>query len=266
MGENELRGGIGLRLLAALVGAILVAPTLVVIPLSFTGRASFAFPPESWSLRWYENFFTDPGWRDALLTSLRIALLVAVVASALGTCAALALNNSGRFRGKGLVNGLLMAPMIVPQIVAAIGVYAVFLVWGLTGTTAGFVLAHTALAIPFVIVAVSAVLRGYDRRLEQAAASLGARPFTTFTRVTLPLILPGVLSGAVFAFVTSLDEVVVALYLQSPELHTLPVKMFSSVTVETDPTIAAASTLVLVVTTALILLPQLVRRSSKEAR
>lgn len=263
MGENELRGGIGLRAWAVLVGVILVAPTLVVIPLSFTGKASFMFPPENWSLRWYENFFTDPGWRDALLTSLRIALLVAVVASALGTAAALALD-SKRIPGKGLVNGLLLSPMVVPQIVAAIGVYAVFLQWGLAGTTLGFVLAHTALAIPFVIVAVSAVLRGYDRRLEQAAASLGASPIATFTRVTLPLILPGVLSGAVFAFVTSLDEVLVALYLQSPELHTLPVQMFSSVTVETDPTIAAASTLVLVVTTLLILLPQLLRRSPKE--
>ncbi|WP_067177337.1 ABC transporter permease [Microtetraspora niveoalba] len=263
MGENELRGGVGLRLWGALVGAVLIAPTLIVIPLSFTGKASFTFPPESWSLRWYQNFFTDPGWRDALLTSVRIALLVAVLASALGTAAALALD-SGRVPGKGLINGLLLSPMVVPQIVAAIGVYAVFLKWGLAGTTLGFVLAHTALAIPFVIVAVSAVLRGYDRRLEQAAASLGAGPLTTFFQVTLPLILPGVLSGAVFAFVTSLDEVVIALYLQSPELHTLPVQMFSSVTVETDPTIAAASTLVLVVTTMLILLPQLLRRRSPE--
>jgi len=150
--------------------------------------------------------------------------------------------------------------MVVPQIVAAIGVYAVFLQWRLSGTVAGFVLAHTAIALPFVVVAVSAALRGHDRRLERAAASLGAGPWTTFRRITLPIILPGVLSGAVFAFVTSLDEVVVALYLQSPTLHTLPVQMFSSVTVETDPTIASASSLVLVVTTALILLPQLLRR------
>ncbi|WP_395105537.1 ABC transporter permease [Actinomadura sp. SCN-SB] len=255
----DFRGGVGLRLWAVLVAAVLVGPTLVVLPLSFTGRRSFAFPPSDWSLEWYRTLFTDPSWRDSLLMSVQIALAVAVAATVLGTAAALALDR-GRLPGKGLIHGLLLAPMVVPQIVAAIGVYAVFLQWRLSGTVAGFVLAHTAIALPFVVVAVSAALRGHDRRLERAAASLGAGPWTTFRRITLPIILPGVLSGAVFAFVTSLDEVVVALYLQSPTLHTLPVQMFSSVTVETDPTIASASSLVLVVTTALILLPQLLRR------
>lgn len=250
---------IALRLWAVLVGAVLVVPTLVVLPLSFTGRRSFAFPPQDWSLDWYRNLFTDPGWRDSLLMSAQIALGVAVAATVLGTAAALALDR-GRIPGKGAINGLLLAPMVIPQIVAAIGIYSVLLQWRLSGTVAGFVIAHTAIALPFVVVAVSAALRGYDRRLERAAASLGAGPLTTFGKVTLPIILPGVLSGAVFAFVTSLDEVVVALYLQSPTLHTLPVQMFSSVTVETDPTIASASSLVLVVTTALILLPQLLRR------
>lgn len=250
---------VGLRLWAALVGAVLVAPTLIVVPLSFAGSRSFVFPPQGWSLQWYRNFFTDPGWRGALLTSLEIAVLVAVLATVLGTTAALALDR-GRVPGAGVVHAVLLAPMVVPQIVAAIGVYSVFLQWRLSGTLAGFVLGHTTLAVPFVVVAVSASLRGYDRRLDLAAASLGASPLATFRRVTLPAVLPGVLSGMVFAFVTSLDEVVVALYLQSPTLHTLPVQMFSSVTVETDPTIAAASSLVLVVTTALILLPQLLRR------
>ncbi|WP_405801191.1 ABC transporter permease [Streptomyces sp. NBC_01506] len=264
--QNTLfRGGVGLRLWAALVGAILVAPTLVVIPLSFTGKRSFAFPPENWSLQWYRNFFTNPTWRDSLLTSLQIAVAVAVLATVLGTLAALALDR-GQLPGKGLINGLLMAPMVVPQIVAAIAVYAAFLNWGLSGTAFGFVVAHTALAVPFVVVAVSTSLRGYDRRLDRAAAMLGANPFTTFRRITAPLIAPGVLSGAVFAFVTSLDEVVIAFYLQSPTLHTLPVTMFSSVTVETDPTIAAASSIVLVATTALILLPQLLRRTGREGK
>ncbi|MFJ6657985.1 ABC transporter permease [Streptomyces sp. NPDC091377] len=266
MDENTLfRGGFGLRLWAALVGALLVAPTLVVIPLSFTGRRSFAFPPEDWSLDWYRNFFTDPVWRDSLLTSLQIALAVAVLATVLGTLAALGLDR-GRIPGKGLLNGLLMAPMVVPQIVAGIAVYAAFLDWGLAGTALGFVVAHTALAVPFVVVAVSTSLRGYDRGLDRAAAMLGASPLTTFRRVTAPLIAPGVLSGAVFAFVTSLDEVVIAFYLQSPTLHTLPVTMFSSVTVETDPTIAAASSIVLVATTALILLPQLLRGTRREGK
>lgn len=254
---------IGLRLWAVIVGAVLVAPTLVVLPLSFAGTRSFTFPPEGWSLTWYRRFFTDPAWRDALLTSVQVALAVAVLATALGTAAALALDR-GRIPGRGLINGVLLTPMVVPQIVAAIGVYAAFLKWGLSGTGAGFVLGHTTLAIPFVVVAVSASLRGYDRHLDRAAASLGAGPWTTLRRVTLPIIAPGVLSGLVFAFVTSLDEVVVALYMQSPTLHTLPVQMFSSVTVETDPTIAAAASLVLVVTTALILLPQLLRREKAD--
>lgn len=249
----------GLRLWAVLVGTILVAPTLVVIPLSFAGTRSFVFPPEGWSLRWYANFFADPGWRGALVTSLQIALAVAVLATVLGTAAAFALDR-GRIPGTTAIHGVLLAPIVVPQIVAAIGVYAAFLQWRLSGTVAGFVLGHTTLAVPFVVVAVSASLRGYDRSLDLAAGSLGAPPWTVFRRVTLPIILPGVLSGLVFAFVTSLDEVVMALYLQSPTLQTLPVQMFSSVTVETDPTIAAASSLVLVVTTGLVLLSQLLRR------
>jgi putative spermidine/putrescine transport system permease protein len=248
------------------VGLWLVAPILIVIPLSFSDRPSFAFPPKGWSLRYYENFFTDPTWRDSLLNSVQIAVQVTIIATALGTAAAVALVR-GRFFGKakvkGVINAALMAPMIVPGIVAAVAIFAAFLKWQLVGTYAGFVLAHTVLAVPFVIVSVTASLRGFNRDLELAAAAMGAGPLTTFRLVTLPLILPGVLSGAVFAFVTSFDEVVVALYLATPVIRTLPVTMYTSTTAETDPTIAAASTVILSVTTALIVLPQLFRRSSK---
>lgn len=249
------------------VGLWLVAPILIVIPLSFADSPSFAFPPKGWSLRYYENFFTDQTWRDALMTSVQIAVEVTIVATVTGTAAAVALVR-GRFRGrasvKGVINAALLAPMIVPGIVAAVAIFAAFLRWQLVGTQPGFVLAHTVLAIPFVIVAVSASLRDFNRDLERASAAAGSGPLTTFRLVTLPLILPGVLSGAVFAFVTSFDEVVVALYLATPVVRTLPVTMFTSTTAETDPTIAAASTVILSVTTALIVLPQLFRRSAND--
>lgn len=251
-----------LRLFAVLVGLLLLVPTLMVIPMGFTSGSSFRFPPDGWSLRWYRNLFSDPAWTDALLNSLWIGLLVTVLATVLGTASAYGLARSRVFGG-GLVRGLHMAPQIVPNIVVAVAIYAVFLVWGLTGTVLGFVLAHTALALPFVIVAVSTSLAGMDVRLEQAAASLGANRWQTFMRVTLPAIRPGVLSGAVFAFATSFDEVVVALFLRTPQLQTLPVQMFNAVTVEIDPTIAAASSLIVVVTTLAVAIALLVRRPHK---
>lgn len=251
-----------LRVVVALVALILLVPTLMVIPMSFTSGTTFEFPPKGFSLRWYESFFSDPAWRDALLNSLWIGLLVMVIATVLGTASAYGLSRS-RWRGRGVVRGLHMAPQIVPNIVVAVAIYAVFLRWGLTGTTLGFVLAHVCLALPFVLVAVTASLDGLDRRLEHAAASLGANPWQAFFRVTLPAIRPGVLSGAVFAFATSFDEVVVSLFLRSPELQTLPVQMFDAVTVEIDPTIAAASSLIVVVTTIAIVIPVLWRRPEK---
>jgi putative spermidine/putrescine transport system permease protein len=252
--NGRARVGWPLRIMCAIVGLWLIAPTIVVIPLSFTGKQSFEFPPESWSLDYYVNFFTDPDWVAALLNSVRLAIVVTVVATVLGTAAAFAMAR-GKLRGSGAANGLLLMPLIVPQIIVALAIYIAFLQWGLVGTLRGFVLAHTALAIPFVVIPVSASIRALDRRLEHAAASLGAPPLTVLRSVTIPLMAPGVAAGAVFAFVTSFDEVVIALYLQSPDLRTLPVKMFTSVTSDTDPTIAAASAVILSVTTLLILLP-----------
>jgi putative spermidine/putrescine transport system permease protein len=256
-----------LSLFCALVGLWLVAPTLVVIPLSFTGEQTFTFPPRSWSLTYYLQFFTDPAWTDALLVSVQLALIVTVLATALGTAAAFALVR-GRMRGAVAAQGLLLTPLIMPQIVVAIAIYIAFLKWGLQGTMTGFVIAHTALAIPFVVITVSASIRTLDRRLEYAAATLGASPFTVLRCVIAPLIVPGVLSGAVFAFVTSFDEVVISLYLQSPDLRTLPVQMFTSVTYNIDPTMAAASSIIVTGTTLLILLPQVLsgRRRSARAR
>ncbi|MFI2410471.1 ABC transporter permease [Streptomyces sp. NPDC018947] len=237
---------------SALVGCWLIAPTLVVIPLSFTDKASLVFPPSGWSTRWYANFFTDPRWIDALLSSLQVGALVGVLATVLGTAAALALTRSGS-RWVKASYALLLAPMIVPTVVVAIGVYALFLRYNLLGTPLGFVTAHTVLALPFVIIPVTASLRGFDRRLEDAALICGSTRWGAIRQVTLPRIAPGMVSGALFAFVTSFDEVVVSLFIQSPYLQTLPVKMFASITRDTDPTIAAAATLIIVLTTVLVL-------------
>jgi putative spermidine/putrescine transport system permease protein len=242
-----------------LVGLWLIAPMFVVIPMSFTGEASLEFPPPSWSTRWYSNFFDDPVWVDALLTSLRIGLIVTVLSVVFGVAAALALVR-GRFRGQGAVNALLVAPMVVPTVVLAIALYSLFLKWQLTGTTLGFVAAHTVLAVPYVIVTVGASLRQFDPRQERAAASLGATPLVTFARVTLPQILPGVLAGALFAFATSFDEVVISLFLVSPEMRTLPVEMFTSMTREVDPTTAVASTLMLTAVMAVLSIVLVTRR------
>ncbi|MCW0214872.1 MAG: ABC transporter permease [Pseudonocardia sp.] len=254
----------GLAVFGVLVGLWLVVPTLIVVPISFSGEDSFAFPPSSWSLRHYTTFFTESSWLTSLLVSLQLALIVTVVATVLGTMAAFALARTS-FVGKGTVDGLFLAPLIVPGIVVAVAMYAAFLGWGLVGTPVGFVAAHSVLALPFVTVNVTAALAGFDRTLERAAAGLGASSFTTFRSVTFPLIRPGILAGALFAFVTSFDEVVVSLFIQSPNLQTLPVRMFNSVTNEVDPTIAAASTVVLVISTALLGLASISRRNRRHA-
>ncbi|GAA3724928.1 putative spermidine/putrescine transport system permease protein [Spinactinospora alkalitolerans] len=246
-----------LWLFCALIGVWLVAPALIVVPLSLTDKASLAFPPTGWSMRWYANFFTDPQWVRSLLDSLQVAAAVTVLATVLGTLAALGLTRA-RVRGLSLANGALLTPIIVPGVVVAIGLYGVFLELRLIGTFFGFLMAHTILALPFVVIPVAASLRGFDRRYEQAASVLGAGRLTAFRTVTLPLIAPGIASGALFAFVISFDEVVVSLFIQSPYLRTLPVQMYSSVTRDTDPTIAAAATLIILTTTVLAVLAALI--------
>ncbi|PIJ03012.1 polyamine ABC transporter permease [Leucobacter sp. OLIS6] len=236
-----------------LVAVWLIAPTLVVIPLSFTGKASFVFPPESWSLRWYESFFSNPAWTSALGNSLLIGLLVALLATVLGLLAALGLRALTSKRASSTLRIGLLAPMVVPGIVVAIGLYSVFLKLGLVGTLVGFVLAHTVLALPFTVIAITAGFAGFDDRLELAALSLGASRLKTFFAVTLPNIIPGVVSGALFAFVTSFDEVMLSLFIKSPYLNTLPVLMYASVTRDTDPTLAAAATVILVLITTLVI-------------
>lgn len=251
-----------LWVLVALTALYLVLPVFVVVPTSFSDSAFLEFPPKDWSLRWYENFFTDLTWLDSALASVRIAVLVTLASLLLGTAAALGVVR-GRYPLRALVSGLVMAPVLVPYVIIGLAVYATFLDLGLTETTLGFVLVHTALAVPYVVITVSSALMSFDRRLEQAAMSLGSGPFTTFARVTLPLIAPSLASGAVFAFVTSFDEVVTSVFLSGPDLTTLPVQMWSGVRVQIDPTVAAVSSMLLLLTLSLFAaagLARLIRR------
>ncbi len=242
-----------LAVYCVLVGFLLVAPTLVVVPIAFTSTRTFQFPPPGFSTQWFEELFSDPAWMDSLMLSLRVAAAVVVLATVLGTAASLALTR-GTGRWLTAVNAFVMAPMIVPGVILAIAVYYVFLRWHLSSTYVGFVLAHTIVAIPFVVVSVTTSLQGVDRGLERAAASLGANPAVTFLRITLPLILPGMLTGALFAFLISFDEAIISLFLSGPFGRTLPVQLYQSVTSTLTPTIAAASTLIIGVTTSLLLI------------
>ena len=240
-----------LKVFSAAVGVLLVAPTLIVVPMAFTSASTFQFPPPGFSTRWFGEFFSDPNWIDSAVLSLQVGAVVTVLATVLGTVASFAL-----VRGVGVwrtpARAFLLAPMIVPGVIVAIGIYAVFLKWKLTATFQGFVLAHLVLAVPLVIIPVSAALQTLDGRLEQAAAGLGATPARTFFHVTLPLIMPAMLTGALFAFLTSFDEAIVSLFISGPFERTLPVQLYQSVTSSLTPTIAAASTLVIALTTSLL--------------
>jgi len=236
----------GLAALAVLIGVYLILPVVIVVPMSFSDSSFLSFPPGETSLRWFRNILDDPVWLESAATSLRVAVLTAVCSVVLGTLAALALVR-GRLPFRNAITAVLLAPVIVPYVIVGLSAYIAFLKLGLTQTTLGFVLVHTCLAVPYVVINVTAGLVSVDRRLEMAAMSLGAGPVTTFVKVTLPLILPSVLSGGLFAFFISWDEVVTAIFLSGPEMTTLPVQMWSGVRVRIDPTVAAISTLILLV-------------------
>ncbi|HET9083853.1 MAG TPA: ABC transporter permease [Candidatus Limnocylindrales bacterium] len=253
------------RILMAALGGLtvfyLLAPTLVIVPMSFTEAEILSFPPQGFSLQWYEHMLTDPQWSTSIVNSLIVAVLTALLATVLGTLAALGLSR-GRFPGRSVVNGLVLSPLIVPVVVIAIGMFGLFVQWKISGSVLGLVLAHTALALPFVVVNVGTSLQTMDRNLELAAANLGANPRRSFMHVTLPIILPGVVAGAIFAFITSWDEVVTAIFLTTARFRTLPVEMWEQVRQVVDPTVAAVSTTLLVVTTGLLLLLIFVRRQA----
>jgi putative spermidine/putrescine transport system permease protein len=230
---------------------------MIVVPMSFSASTTFRFPPKEWSVKWYHSLFTSPQWTDAIVNSLQVGLITAVLATTLGTAAAIGVLRLGE-RARWPAIGFLLSPIIIPNILIALVIFSAFLRVGLTGSLLGIALAHSALALPYVVIAVTTRLQGMDPVLRAAGSGLGATPFSVFRKITLPLALPGVLSGAVLAFVISFDEVVIALFLQSPSAITLPVLMFNSVTVQIDPTISAASSVTVLVVSVPILLAQVI--------
>lgn len=250
---------------AGFVFLYLVFPILVVIPLSFSSGTYLSFPPPGFGIRWYQNFFSRSDWLEAASLSIWIGGAVMGLATALGTPAAIALVRS-RFRGKNMLVGFIISPLIAPAIIVAIGIYFFYARLGLVGNPFALVLAHTCLAVPFVVINVSAALQGFDERLEHAAMNLGATPWRTFWQVTFPIIRPGVFAGALFAFISSFDELVVALFVSGSTAVTLPRKMWESIRFEIDPTIAAVSTILVVLTTMIFLSAELLRRRSERLR
>ena len=252
--------------LVVLTGAVLIfliAPIVTIVPLSFSAGSFFYYPLPGLSLRWYEDFFTSSFWLPALENSVIVGVSATVLATTLGTLAAMGLWRA-RFPAQGLVLAILISPMVVPVVIIAVGVYFAFAPLGLTDGYAGLILAHTTLGVPFVVITVLATLSGFDRTLVRAAESLGASPLTTFRRVTLPLILPGVASGAVFAFAASFDEVVVVLLMAGPAQRTLPRQMFAGINDNISLTIAAAATMLIAISlTLMIAVGALQRRSAR---
>jgi len=255
----------GGRAFAFAVLAFLVAPIFVVFPLSFTAGQLLVFPLPGWSLQWYREFFTSPLWTGALLNSLFVGIVTTIAATVLGTMAALGLHGA-RFRLKPFIMALLVTPIAVPVVIIAVSAFYFFAAVNLVGTYIGLILAHIALALPFVVITVSATLQGFDPNLPRAAASLGASPLRTLRTVTLPIIAPGVASGSVFAFVTSFDELVIALFITSPQQRTLPRQIFSGVSENISPTITAAAVVLLMVSVVLMLVMEWLRTRSERMR
>jgi len=258
-GQRAGPGTIGVLAVASAVLVFLIAPVVIIVFVSFSGADYLTFPPPSLSLRWYERFVGAPGWRQAIVVSAKVAGLTTVFATALGLLAALALVR-GQFRYKGAVYAFLLSPMIVPTIITAIGLYFFFAKLKATGSVLAMALGHTVLALPVVVIIIAATLQGLDVRFELAALSLGASRWLALRRITLPLIAPGVLSAALFAFLTSFDELLIPLFLSGVEVQTLTVRIWNSLLLEVDPTIAAVSSFLIAVTCAVLGASAVLRR------
>ncbi len=230
---------------AILIALFLILPVLVVLPMSFSGSRYLDFPPKIWSTRWYDRFFTDVAWYASMIVSLKLAVATVFVATPIGAAAAYAIHVADKPIFKKIYTFLLL-PLMIPHIIIAIGVFYAYARIGWLGSFGGILIAHVMLALPFVIVTVLSGLRSFDMTQEQVARTLGCTRLGAFFRVTLPQIKGSIISGAIFAFVTSLDEVVVALFIASGDNTTVTKVMFSSLRDEIDPTIAAVSALLIV--------------------
>ncbi len=258
---NKL-GWYGLRVFCGGVLFFLLLPILVIIPLSFSNSSFLSYPIPGWSLRWYQELLASDDWARATRNSFIVAPLATLIATTLGTLAAVGLARI-QFFGKGLLTSLLIAPMVVPIVVVGVSTYLFFARIGLSDSYTGLVLVHAALGAPFVLTTVMATLQSFNQNLVKASLSLGAGPLQTFFRVTLPVIAPGVISGALFAFATSFDEVVVVLFLAAPAQTTLPRQMFTGIRENISPTIAAVATLLILFTALLLMTLEWLRGRNK---
>ena len=260
MGGSE-RPPLLLWIVVALVLTYLVVPSVIVIVMSFSGGLFLEFPPRVLSVRWHETYWASQAWRDATLRSVKIGVLVTVLATAIGTMASLALARPA-FPGRSLLNALILSPVIVPTIVLSIGIYSVYARWRLIGTTLGHVLAHTQQALPIVVLNLRAELLKLDRTLDRAARIHGAGPFYAFRRVTLPLIWPGMAVGGILAFLTSFDEIVIAMFVSGGD-PTLPKLMFDGIRYELNPVVAAVSSQLILITSLALLCSGWLRRRAE---
>ena len=260
------------RVICTLIFLFLILPIIIIIPLSFNVQPYFTFTPEmmsldpaGYSLRWYDEFFASEVWMKSIKNSFSVAIASTILATTLGTLAALGLSRP-EMPYRALIMSILISPMIVPLIISAAGMFFFYSSVNLAGTFLGLILAHTALGIPFVVITVTATLSGFDYSLTRAAASLGASPRTVFFKIMLPLVTPGVISGALFAFITSFDEVVVAIFIAGPEQRTIPLQMWGGIREQISPTILAVATILVAISIMLLTVLELLRRRSEKQR
>lgn len=260
------------RVLCALIFFFLIAPIVIMVPLSFNVEPYFTYTremltlnPDGFSLRWYRDLFASESWMMSIQNSLIIGVASTLIATFLGTLAALGLSRS-EMPFKGLIMGLLISPMIVPLIISAAGMFFFYSSVGLANTLPGVILAHAALGTPFVVITVTATLVGFDHSLTRASASLGAGAGRTFFKIQMPLILPGVVSGGLFAFITSFDEIVIVLFLAGVEQRTIPREMWSGIREQISPTILAVASILVAFSILLLTTVELLRRRSERLR
>lgn len=264
--KEQRRAGTGMGRISAMLGLgfvlfFLILPTLIVIPMSVGTASYITFPPEGFTLSWYGQYFQDPEWMAATWFSLRIAAVTSLTATIVGTLAAIALAR-GNLPGKEFLQAVTIAPLVIPHIVIAVALYLTFTPLGLTGNLYGFVIAHTMLAVPYVVITVGAALQRFDPALELAALNCGATRIEAFIHVILPNILPGVAAGAVFAFLASFDEATVAFFISGIEGKTITRKMFEDIDFNLTPVIAAVSTVLTLVSLILMGSIEVLRRRS----
>lgn len=252
----------GLYLTTGAIAAFLLLPIVFIVLLSFGSSQWLVFPPPGWTLKWYGQFFANPEWMASALASLKVAVLTTVCAVALGLPCAFALIR-GKFPGREALYALFTLPMIVPLVIIAVAVYALFLKLGYTGTLLAFVISHVIVALPFTIISIINSLKLFDQSIEDAAVICGASRLQAIVKVTFPAIRPGIVAGALFAFLVSWDEVVLSVMMASPELQTLPVKMWTTLRQDLTPVIAVASTLLIGLSIAIMLIAALLRRRSE---